>query len=80
MDLDRLEWRYRHEAASMRAERIRRDADRLCHELVLLSQCETEHETVLRSIQSLLEELLLAQQLTLDFDCAARHQDEDPAT
>jgi hypothetical protein len=80
MDMDRLEWRYRHEAASMRAKAIRRDADRLCEELVLLSQCEAEHETVLRTIQSLLEELLLAQQLTLDFDCAARHEAEDPAT
>ena len=75
---DRIEWRYRREAATMRAERLRRDADQLCDQLVLLSQCETDHETVLRSMQELLEELLLTQQLTLDFDCAARHEAEDP--
>ena len=74
----KLEWRYRREAATMRSERLRRDAEALADELVLLSQCETDHETVLRSIQRLLEEVLLTQQLTLDFDCAARHQDEEP--
>lgn len=78
MDSDKLEWRYRREAATMRAERIRRDADVLGEELVRLSQCETDHETVLKSIQSLLEELMLTQQLTLDFDCASRHEAEDP--
>lgn len=62
----------------MRAECLRRDVDILGEGLVLLSQCETDHETVLRSIQSLLEDLLLAQQLTLDFDCASRHEAEDP--
>lgn len=62
----------------MRAEQIQRDADILCEELVRLSQCETDHETVLKAIQRLLEELLLVQQLTLDFDCAALYESEEP--
>lgn len=73
---EKLEWRYRREAALMRAKRIRTHATTLGEELVRLSQCETEHETVLMAIQGLLEELLLAQQLTLDFDCVARHEAE----
>lgn len=70
-------WAYRHEAASMRAESIQRDAELLGLQLVRLSQCETDHQTVLRSIQEMLEELLLAQQLTLDFDCSALHEAEE---
>ena len=73
-DSERIEWNYRREAASMRAAAIRRTADGVCEQLQLLSQCETDHETVLRWMQELLEQLLLAQQLTLDFDCAARHE------
>ena len=76
-EFDRREWLYRREAATMRADAIRREAERVCAQLELLSQCETEHESVLRAMQVLLEELLLAQQLTLDFDCAARHPDEE---
>ena len=74
----RKEWRYRHEAAVLRAARLKLRAERVCQQLLLLSQCETEHETVLHAMQELLEELQLAQQLTLDFDCAARHEAETP--
>ena len=76
--LHRSEWQYRHEAAAMRAESIRRDARSLGDELVRLSQCHTDHETVLRLIQTLLEDLLMAQQLALDFDCATRPETEAP--
>ncbi len=70
------EWQYRHEAAAMRARILRRLALTLGDELIRLSQCETDHETVLKTIQLLLEEVLFTQQLTLDFDCAARHEAE----
>lgn len=76
---DKARWQYRREAAELRAKRIAQDAKRLGEELVLLSQCETDHEDVLKAIQSLVEELMLVQQLTLDFDCEARHAAEDPA-
>ena len=72
----RSEWQYRREAAAIRVQAIRSTAERVCEQLELLSQCETEHETVLRWLQELLEQLLLAQQLTLDFDCATRHEAE----
>jgi ferredoxin-NADP reductase len=57
-------------------EAIRPTAESVCGQLELLSQCETDHETVLRWLQELLEQLMLAQQLTLDFDCATRHDAE----
>ena len=60
----------------MRVAAIRRAAADVCEQMELLSQCATDHETVLRSLQELLEQLLLAQQLTLDFDCASRHEAE----
>jgi hypothetical protein len=75
---DKARWQYRREAAEERARRIQEDATRLGEELVLLSQCETDHEHVLKAIQRLVEELMLAQQMTLDFDCATRHADEEP--
>ena len=75
---DTARWQYRREAAEQRARRIREDAARLGEELVLLSQCETDHEDVLRMIQALVEELMLAQEMTLDFDCATRHATEEP--
>ena len=71
---DRVEWQYRREAAIRRSEAIRRSAKRVCEQLELLSQCHTDHETVLLFLQELLEQLMLAQQLTLDFDCATRHE------
>lgn len=75
---DTTRWHYRREAAEALAGRIARDAARLGEELVLLSQCEADHEDVLRGIQRLVEELMLAQQLTLDFDCATRHAADEP--
>jgi hypothetical protein len=77
---NRTRWHYRREAAEALAARITRDATQLGEDLVLLSQCETDHEDVLRAIQRLVEELMLAQQLTLDFDCATRHASEGPDT
>jgi hypothetical protein len=75
---DTKRWQYRREAAEQRARRIQEDAARLGEELVLLSQCETDHEDVLRMIQALVEELMLAQEMTLDFDCATRHAADQP--
>jgi hypothetical protein len=75
---DTARWKYRREAAEERARRIQEDAARLGEDLVLLSQCETDHEQVLRAIQRLVEELMLAQEMTLDFDCATRHAAEEP--
>jgi hypothetical protein len=73
----KYEWRFRNGAAVSRAKGIRRQATILGEDLVRLSSCEGDRETLLASIEAMREELRLAQLLAEEFDCADQHASED---